>query len=117
MAMLHKLVPGFIEDGRLYWLKAPLYKAEKGKTVKFFYSEEEFQKYVGGGNIVRYKGLGQMSDNDLAASMFGNENQMMEQMVCDSTALATLEDLMGNVVAIKKSFVMNNIDFGEFVYG
>jgi len=56
MAMLYRLVPGFMEEGRLFWLKAPLYKLEKGKNVWYYYSEDEFQGRKESGDIVRYKG-------------------------------------------------------------
>lgn len=117
MAMLYRLVPGFMEEGRLYWLKAPLYKLEKGKNVWYYYSEDEFQGRKESGDIVRYKGLGQMNAQDLKDSMFNDKHQHMEQLVCDEFSIPMLNDLMGDKVEYKKEFVFNSIDFGSFVYG
>lgn len=56
MAMLYRLVPGFLEEGRMYWLKAPLYKLEKNKKVWYYYSEDEFKNKTEVGEVIRYKG-------------------------------------------------------------
>lgn len=57
MAMLQRLCPEFIQEGRLNWLVPPLYKLEKSKKVWYYYSEDEFQnRKEGNGEIIKYKG-------------------------------------------------------------
>ena len=57
MAMLQRLCPEFIQEGRLNWLVPPLYKLEKNKKVWYYYSEDEFQnRKEGNGEIIKYKG-------------------------------------------------------------
>ena len=69
MAILQKLAPEIIQENRLYWLRAPIYKVENGKKTSFYYSEEEFKNHEKG-NIIKYKGLGQMNEKDLRDSLF-----------------------------------------------
>lgn len=56
MAMLQVLCPEFLQENRLYWLRAPIYKVETKKKNYYYYTEEEFQKNKVAGNIIRYKG-------------------------------------------------------------
>lgn len=114
MAMLHRLAPQFIEEGRLCWLRAPIYKVGSGKKAVYYYTEEEFQTKTATGDIIKYKGLGQMDEVDLKNSMFSPEFQHMDYIEYDADGIETLEQLMGNQVQYRKDFVFNNIDFSEF---
>ena len=113
MAILQKLAPEIIKENRLYWLRAPIYKVTNGKKVSFYYSEEEFENHEKG-EIIKYKGLGQMDEEDLKNSMFNPEFQHMDHIEYDVDGIETLEQLMGNQVQYRKDFVFNNIDFSEF---
>ena len=114
MSILQKLCPEFIQEGRLYWLKAPICKLDfKGKTW-YYYSEEEVNtRSQKEGNIVFYKGLGQMSPKDLQESLFNTKYQHLEQLMPSEEGINTLLALMGEDVAPRKDFVQQ-IDFGGF---
>lgn len=114
MSILQKLCPEFIQEGRLYWLKAPICKLDfKGKTW-YYYSEEEINSRTQKeGNIVFYKGLGQMSPKDLQESLFNSKYQHLEQLMPSEEGINTLLALMGEDVAPRKDFVQQ-IDFGGF---
>lgn len=112
MAILQKLAPEIIQENRLYWLRAPIYKVENGKKTSFYYSEEEF-KHHEKGNIIKYKGLGQMNEKDLRDSLFSTEWQHLEQITTSEAGILTLLELMGEDVAPRKEFVQK-IDFGGF---
>lgn len=114
MSILQKLCPEFIQEGRLYWLKAPICKLDfKGKTW-YYYSEEEINtRTQKEGNIVFYKGLGQMSPKDLQESLFNSKYQHLEQLMPSEEGINTLLALMGEDVAPRKDFVQQ-IDFGGF---
>lgn len=116
MAMLQVLCPEFLKENRLYWLRAPIYKVETKKKNYYYYSEEEFKNHPQG-NIIKYKGLGQMSDEDLKESMFHPEWQKLESAIYSPEGIALLEALMGKEVQPRKEFVFNNIDFSEFEVG
>lgn len=57
MALLLRLAPDFLKEDRLHWLRAPLFKIEKGKKNYFYFSDKEFsEREVIGGNQYRFKG-------------------------------------------------------------
>jgi DNA gyrase subunit B len=113
MAAIQKLCPEFIEEGRLYWLKAPISKLDnKGKSW-YYYTEEEFKERTEReGEITFFKGLGQMNEKDLRLSLFGT-NQHLEQLSPTENGIDTLLALMGSEVEPRKEFVQQ-IDFGGF---
>lgn len=114
LAMTHIICPNFLTENRIYWLRAPIYKVETKNKNYYYYSEEEFAKHPNG-NIIKYKGLGQMSDNDLKESMFSDEWQRLEPITFSEEGLSDLVELMGPKVDYRKEFVYNNIDFSKFV--
>lgn len=111
MALLYKFAPEFLKEGRLYWLHAPLFKVTSGKTVKYFYTEEQVKSAKVTGTQQRFKGLGEMKDED-ARCMFDN-NQWLEQLVWDDSVAPLLEGLMGDDSQPKKDFVFSRINFEE----
>lgn len=113
MAMLQVLAPEFLKENRLFWLRAPICKVETPKKTYFYYSDEEFKNHPKG-NITFFKGLGQMSDNDLKASMFNEEWQHLEPIIYSEEGINTLISLMSEDVEPRKEFVYNNIDFSKF---
>ena len=44
MAALRYLAPKFLEEGRLCWLRSPLYIVKNGKTTSYYFTDEEFNK-------------------------------------------------------------------------
>ena len=111
MALLYKFAPEFLKEGRLYWLHAPLFKVTSGKTVKYFYTEEQVKSAKATGTQQRFKGLGEMKDED-ARCMF-DSNQWLEQLVWDDSVAPLLEGLMGDDSQPKKDFVFSRINFEE----
>lgn len=108
-ALIYSLCPEFVLDGRLCWLKAPLYKVINGGKANYYFSDSELPKNAKG-EITRYKGLGEMKPVDVEISMFG-PYQRLEQIVPTQAGMNTLERLMGKEVQPRKEFVFNNIDF------
>ena len=113
MAALHYLAPDFLKEGRLYWLRSPLYIIKQGKNESYFFTDEEFNKNKGKikGEVQRNKGLGALSEDQARRSMFTDEFQRMEQLIPDKKSLYLLEDLMGERVEPRREFIFNNIDF------
>ena len=114
MAILQKLCPEFILEGRLCWLKAPTSKLDfKGKTW-YYYNEQELENRVQKqGDITFFKGLGQMSPRDLQESLFSLEYQHLEQLIPSEEGVNSLLELMGSDVEPRKEFIQR-IDFGGF---
>ena len=116
MSLFKALMPQFIEEGRLCWLKAPLYKVQKGKTNHYFYSDEELLASGIKGEQTRYKGLGEMGALDVKESMFSTSNQRVEALIPDDNSFFRLEELMGPRVEPRKEFVFSGaIDFSKIV--
>ena len=115
MCALYKVAPEFIEEGRLCWLRSPLYIVKSGKTESYYFTDEEYsakQKTIKG-EVIRAKGLGALSAEQAKRSMFTTEFQRMEQLMPDKETLPLLLDLMGKDSAPKRKFIFENIDFSE----
>ena len=111
MALLYKFAPEFLKEGRLYWLHAPLFKVTSGKTTQYFYTEEQVKQSKAKGTQQRFKGLGEMKDED-ARCMF-DHNQWLEQLTWDDSVAELLEGLMGDDSQPKKDFVFSRINFED----
>lgn len=112
MSALRYLAPKFLDEGRLCWLRSPLYIVKNGKKETFYFSDEEFNKAKPKGEITRAKGLGALSEQQAKNSMFG-ENQKMDILEATPEAMILLEELMGKEVSPRSEFIFKNIDFSE----
>lgn len=111
ITLLYKLAPDYLREGRLCWLHAPLFKVQKGKETHYYYTEEQLAEGIKG-KQTRFKGLGEMKDED-AKSMFGPE-QWLETLSWDESAAMDIELLMGKDSTPRKEFIFNNIDFEKY---
>ena len=113
MAALQYLAPEFIEEGRLCWLRSPLYiVTNKGKET-YYFTDEEFDKVRGKikGEVTRNKGLGELQADTAKLSMFSPEYQRMDVLDYDSKAVDLLYELMGTEVEPRRKFIMDRVDF------
>ena len=115
MAALQYLAPDFIKEGRLCWLRSPLYIVESKGKETYYFTDEEFNRDRAKikGEVTRAKGLGELPPESAHKSMFTEEYQRMDVMEYDPEAISLLVDLMGDDVKPRKEFIMNNIDFSE----
>lgn len=113
MAALQYLAPDFIKEGRLCWLRSPLYIVENRGKNTYYFTDEEFAKVRknAAGTVTRAKGLGELSDEVAYDSMFNMEHQRMDVMEYTEDAISLLYDLMGEDVEPRRNFIMTNIDF------
>ena len=116
VTLLFVLMPDFIKEKRLGRVIPPLFKLTKGKNKVYFYSNAEYlaekEKYKGW-EVTRFKGIGEMSSQDMKNTMF-NEKERRIEMYCannfeDFSDLILL--LMGEEVAPRKEYIFENIDF------
>ena len=114
MAALAHIAPQFIKEGRLCWLRSPLYIVTNGKTESYYFTDEEFNAVKGKikGEVKRNKGLGALKPHQAKISMFG-EYQRMDVMEYDESAMNLLYALMGEDVSPRRDFIMENVDFSE----
>ena len=114
MAALAHIAPQFIREGRLCWLRSPLYIVTNGKTESYYFTDDEFNAAKGKikGEVQRNKGLGSLEPEQARVSMFG-EHQRMDVMEYTESAMQLLYELMGEDVAPRRDFIMENVDFAE----
>lgn len=117
MCALYKVAPQFITEGRLYWMRSPLYIVKNGKNETYFYTDEEFNAARGKikGEVTRAKGLGALSPEQARTSMFTSEYQRFEQLIPDDSTLDLLNQLMGKDSTPKYNFIFENIDFSQIM--
>ena len=117
MAALQYLAPEFIREGRLCWLRSPLYIEEyKGKEIYYFTDEELAEakkKNKIKGHLQRNKGLGALEAEQARNSMFSPEYQRLDIMEWDDDAIDLLYDLMGEDVEPRRNFIMKKVDFSK----
>ena len=115
MAALRYLAPNFLNEGRLCWLRSPLYIVKNGKNESYFFTDDEFNKVKNKikGEVQRAKGLGALSVDQAHKSMFTPEFQRLDKIEVDNESLYLLEQLMGEDTQPRKDFIFNKIDFSE----
>ena len=113
MAALAYLAPDFIKEGRLCWLRSPLYIVDNKGKETYFFTDEEFNavRKTIKGTVTRAKGLGELPMETARASMFTSEFQRMDAMEYNTKAIDLLHRLMGEDVLPRKEFIMSEIDF------
>ena len=114
--MFYVLMPKFIEEGRLCWLRAPLYRLSKGNKRIFAYNDAELaelRKKYPDWEQGRNKGLGEMTSEDMEASMMSKTDRHLEVLTIGDMEAATesLKMLMGPNVDDRKDFLFENVDF------
>lgn len=115
MCALYKVAPQFIEEGRLYWMRSPLYIVKNKGKEEYYYTDEEFNQARNKikGEVQRAKGLGALSAEQAHRSMFMKEFQRFEQLLPDKQTYTLLYDLMGKDSQPKHDFLFENLDFSE----
>ena len=116
--MFYVLMPKFIQEGRLCWLRAPLYRLTKGNKRVFAYDDAELaelKKKYPDWEQGRNKGLGEMTDADMAASMMNKTERRLEVLTIHDAEEAeeSLKMLMGKEVDERKDFLFENVDFSK----
>lgn len=114
LTFLYRHMRPLLENGHIYIAQPPLFKIEHGKEEFYAYNEKEMEKGITEKewdkkkcNIQRYKGLGEMSANQLWETTMNPDTRMILQVSLDDAMGAenTIVDLMGNDVAPRKQFI------------
>lgn len=107
-----------IEAGRVYTVVAPLYKLEKGKEVKYVSNDYELSKInTKGYNITRFKGLGEMTADQLHDTIMDRTQRILKRVTISDALKAekVIENLMGKKVEPRKDFIQKNAHKAKIV--
>lgn len=114
LTFLYRHMRPLLENGNIYIAQPPLFKIEHGKEEFYAYNEKEMEKEVRERgwdrkkcNLQRYKGLGEMSANQLWETTMNPDSRMLLQVKLNDAMGAenTIVDIMGNDVAPRKEFI------------
>jgi DNA gyrase subunit B len=112
LTFFFRFMPKLIENGNIYSAYPPLFRVRKNKD-HYVYTEDELKKLVeklGTSNITRFKGLGEMSVDQLWDTTMNPKTRKIKKVFIDDAVEAdrTFSMLMGDDVPSRKAFISEN---------
>ena len=120
MTFFFRYMIDIIKQGHLYIATPPLYLLKRGKQQKYCWNEEErlatMAEFGGKGiHIQRYKGLGEMSAEQLWSTTMNPETRLLRQVSIDSATESEriFSMLMGDDVPPRRDFIERNAKYAK----
>ncbi len=119
MTFFFRRMRPIIESGYLYLATPPLYKCTRGKTEEYCWTDAQVQqfiaKYGDKTKVQRYKGLGEMSAEELRDTTMDPNQRLLKQVNISDAAEADriFSMLMGEDVAPRRDFIEANANYAN----
>ena len=122
LTFLYRKMPQLITNGNIFIAQPPLYRLKQGKKEAYAYNDierEVLMERMKKDNkttkidIQRYKGLGEMNPEQLWNTTMDPERRTLQIVNIDNEELTmkTFQNLMGNDVEARRTFIENNAEF------
>ena len=107
-----------IDNGYVYVAQPPLFKLQKGQTVKYAYNDDEkklLSAEMPGAKVNRYKGLGEMNPDQLWETTMNPDNRVIVQIKIEDAERAdeAFSILMGEQVEPRRQFIEKNAKYAN----
>lgn len=115
LTLFYRKIPQLVTEGHVYLAQPPLYRIQKGTRIVYTSSDEERDRVaaeMGGKGVViqRFKGLGEMSAEQLADTTMKPGNRVLLKVTIDDAARANdlLQILMGEEVEPRREYIQKH---------
>ena len=119
MTFFFRRMRPIIEQGYLYLATPPLYKCKRGKNEEYCWTDAQVQQFINkygeGTKVQRYKGLGEMSAEELRDTTMDPNQRLLKQVNISDAAEADriFSMLMGEDVAPRRDFIEANANYAN----
>ena len=122
LSFFFKMMPDLIRQGHVYVGLPPLYKVEKKSRVEYAYDDDELDRVVedmksvaGEIHIQRYKGLGEMSKDQLWDTTLNPKSRLLMRVTIEDAAEASelIDTLMTEGAEKRKEYIFRHAKFNK----
>ena len=120
LTFFYRYMRPLVTEGHVYLGMPPLYRVTQKGVTRYAYNDLELDKILhetkGQYNLQRYKGLGEMNDDQLWETTLNPKTRTLTRVTVEDAAEADemISLLMGNNADRRKEFINENANFNKF---